>query len=306
MRSVTEESRRDADVLQALLLEVKAARYEAERARKQFDAVDPENRLVADELERRWNQTLQRVQGIEDRVEKQRLVDARRQLLVSTAEAASLRDLAVEVERVWNAPETDVRLKKRVIRALVEEVVVDVDATAGEVVIVIHWKGGVHTTLCVRRRRTGENRHHTSKDIVEAVRVLARVCTDEIIAGVLNRNGLHTGRGNRWTKELVTSLRSKHEIPVFRLERQHQEGWMKLGEAASHAGISETSLRSAVEQGAIEAVHPLPVGPWIFSREALDHPVARLRIEKIHRAAARTAGPSEPDSTSLTLQFPGT
>jgi DNA invertase Pin-like site-specific DNA recombinase len=306
MQSTTEESRKDADVLQALLLEAKGARYDAERARKQFDAVDPENRLVADELERRWNQALQRVQEIEDRIEKQRLVDARRQLLVSTAEAASLRDLPVELERVWNAPETDIRLKKRIVRALLEEVVVDVDATAGEVVLVIHWKGGVHTQLSVRRRRTGENRHHTSKDVVEAVRVLARVCTDEIIAGVLNRNGLYTGHGNRWTKELVTSLRSKHAIPVFQSVRQRQEGWMKLGEAAGHAGISETSLRSAVEQGDIEALHPLPLGPWIFSREALDCPAARLRIDKIHRAAARATGPSEPDSRSLTLEFSST
>jgi DNA invertase Pin-like site-specific DNA recombinase len=306
MQSATEESRKDADVLQALLLEVKAARYEAERARKQFDAVDPENRLVADELERRWNQTLQRVQEIEDRLEQQRLVDARRQHLASTAEAASLHDLPVELERVWNAPATDVRLKKRIIRALVEEVVVDVDSTAGEVELVIHWKGGVHTRFCVRRRRTGENSNHTSKDVVEAVRILARVCTDETIAGVLNRNGLYTGHGNRWTKQLVTSLRSKHSIPVFRLERQQQEGWMKLGEAAGHVGISETSLRSAVEHGDIEALHPLPLGPWIFSREALERPAARLCIERIHRAAARTTGPTEPDSMSLTLQFSGT
>jgi DNA invertase Pin-like site-specific DNA recombinase len=306
MRSATEESRKDTDVLHALLLEVKAARYDAERARKQFDAVDPENRLVADELERRWNQTLQRVQEIEGRVEQQRLADARRHALVSTAEAASLRDLSVELERVWNAPETDIRLKKRMIRALVEEVVVDVDGMAGEIILVIHWKGGVHTTLCVHRRRSGENRLHTSKDVVEAVCVLTRVCTDEIIAGVLNRNGLYTGHGNRWTKELVTSLRSKHGIPVFRLERQHQEGWMKLGEAASYAGISQASLRSAVEQGAIEALRPLPLGPWILSREALDRPAARLRIERIHHTAGRTIGPTEPDSTSLTLQFSGT
>ncbi|HEY5283879.1 MAG TPA: hypothetical protein VIM14_13890, partial [Polyangia bacterium] len=141
----------------------------------------------------------------------------------------------------------------------VETSSLNVDPAAGEVELVIHWKGGVHTRLCVRRRRTGENSNHTSKDVVEAVRVLACVCTDETLAGVLNRNGLYTGHGNRWTKQLVTSLRSKHAIPVFRLERQQQEGWMKLGEAAGHAGISETSLRSAVEHGDIEALHPLPL-----------------------------------------------
>jgi DNA invertase Pin-like site-specific DNA recombinase len=301
IRAVTEESKKDTNVLQALILDVKAARYEAERARKQFDAVDPENRLVADELERRWNQALHRLEEVDARLEQQRLLEAHRH--APAADATSLQDLHDELERVWNAPETDIRLKKRIVRTLVEEVVVDVDATAGEIVLVIHWKGGVHTTLSVRRRRTGENRLHTSKDVVEAVRILARVCTDETIAGVLNRNGLRTGHGNRWTKQLVTSLRSKHAIPVFRLEHQRAEGWMKLGEAAAQAGVSELSLRRAVEQGAIEALHPLPVGPWIFGREALDRPAARLRLEEIHRAAARA---TQPRPTSSTLRIPGT
>lgn len=299
IQAATDETRKSDDVLEALLLEVKAARYEAERARKQFDAVDPENRLVADELERRWNLALQKAAEVEARVEQRRLVGPHRPR-ISTAEAASLRDLPRELERAWNAPETDVRLKKRVIRALVEEIVVDVDTAAGEVVLVIHWKGGVHTTLSVRRRRTGENRHHTSKDIIEAVRILARVSTDDVIAGVLNRNGLHTGVGNRWTRERVTSLRSKHEIPAFRLDRQREEGWMKLGEAAAYVKVSEKSLRRAVEQGVIEALHPMSVGPWIFNRDALDRPAARLRIEDIQRGISRTTGPN-PAQLILTI-----
>jgi hypothetical protein len=73
---------------------------------------------------------------------------------------------------------------------------------------------------------------------VEAVRALALVCSDDVIAGLLNRNGLRTGHGNRWTRERVTSIRSHYEIPVHRSETAKAEGWMNLRQAAASLGIS--------------------------------------------------------------------
>jgi hypothetical protein len=84
---------------------------------------------------------------------------------------------------------------------LIEEVVVDVDGQAGEIIAVVHWKGGVHTELRMPHRRRGYSRAHTPKEIVDAVRVLVRVCSDDTIAGALSRSGLVTGMGNRWTRE---------------------------------------------------------------------------------------------------------
>jgi DNA invertase Pin-like site-specific DNA recombinase len=291
VRAATETEQKAQGLIDALRLEVKAAEYEAERARKQFDAVDPENRLVADELERRWNRALLKLQGAQTRLDQEHARTADETSPCMPPGSASLGDLARDLERVWNAPETDVRLKKRIVRAVVAEIIVDVDASASEVVLVIHWKGGIHTTLRVRRRRSGENRHHTSKDIVEAVRILARVCTDEIIAGVLNRNGVLTGRGNRWTLERVISLRSTHEIERHCADRQREHGWMKLGEAAAYTRVSEKTLRRAVEQGLIEAAHPLSKGPWVFARQALDEPEARRRLEDVRRGLSRGSGP---------------
>jgi len=106
-------------------------------------------------------------------------------------------ELAAKLETVWNCADTDIRLKKRIVRTLIHEVVADVDAEAGELILILHWKGGVHTELRLPRRR-GQNSKQTSKEIVDAVRTLARICPDEVIAGALNRNGLLTGRGNRW------------------------------------------------------------------------------------------------------------
>jgi DNA invertase Pin-like site-specific DNA recombinase len=302
MQAATATEQRVQCLIDALRLEVKAAEYEAERARKQFDAVDPENRLVADELERRWNRALLKLEGAQTRLDQEHARSAHENSPCTPARS-TLGDMARDVERVWNAPETDVRLKKRIVRALVEEIVVDVDVSAGEVVLVIHWKGGVHTTLRVRRRRPGENRHHTSKDIVEAVRILARVCTDETIAGVLNRNALLTGRGNRWTLERVISLRSSHDIPRYCTDLQRANGWMKLGEAAAYAGVSEKTLRRTVEQGLIEAAHPLVKGPWVFDRQALDEPEVRRRLEDVRRGVSRGSGPI---LNQLKLDIPST
>lgn len=136
---------------------------------------------------------------------------------------------------VWSAPTTDARLKKRIVRTVIHEVVADIDAKASEIALLIHWIGGVHTELRLPKRRRGQ-RNSTSTDIIAAVRQLVLIVNDDLIAGVLNRNGLETGHGNRWTRERVTALRSHHKIPVFRPAPDGHEPWLNLGKAARLKG----------------------------------------------------------------------
>ena len=121
----------------------------------------------------------------------------------------------MNLRAVWSAPTTDARLKKRIVRTVIHEVVADIDDEASEIVLLIHWIGGVHTELRLPKRRRGQ-RNSTTPEIIAAVRQLVLIATDDLIAGILNRNGLLTGHGNRWTRERVTALRSHHKIPVFR------------------------------------------------------------------------------------------
>jgi DNA invertase Pin-like site-specific DNA recombinase len=265
------------DVQKALRCDLEAARYEAQRAQKQFDAVDPENRLVAENLERRWNQALERVHQLEQRLDEQLTgVDDE-----ASATVEEFQNLAVDLEAIWRGGHADARLKKRIVRTLIHEVVADIDAAAGEVILVIHWQGGVHTELRVSRRRRGACGTATSKDIVAAVRSLARICDDQAIAGVLNRNGLRTGRGNRWTRGRVTSMRCTNSIPVY-AETEATNDYLTLTEAAQSLGISTRTLRLAVEQRRIEGEHPLPDGPWIFSRHALQTDAATQVVKQAH------------------------
>jgi DNA invertase Pin-like site-specific DNA recombinase len=291
-----EQARKIDEVLAALQRDLEAARYSARRAQKQYDGADPENRLVTDELERRWNQALQRVRELESQIQQH--LEGQGQFAVPTRE--DFADLAADLESVWNDPETDVRLKKRIIRTLIRDLIVDVDAQAGEVILVIHWKGGVHTELRLPRRRRGQNTTHTSKEILEAVRVLARICSDRLIAGVLNRNGLRTGRGNRWSQERVTALRSYHDIPCYRADQREAEPWMNLTEAAKHLGMSARTLRLAVERGEIQAQHPLADGPWAFNREALQTAAAATLVERV---TSRSRRPAIPAAGQATFEF---
>ena len=274
-----EEIRRQDEVLEVLQRDLEAARYSAQRAQRQFDAADPENRLVTEELERRWNLALERVREIELRIATQQHGQAQR----SRPSQQEFEELAVNLEAVWYDHGADVRLKKRIVRTLIEEVIVDVDGAAGELILTIHWKGGVHTELRLPRRRRGQNNAQTPKTLLDAVIMLARICSDDLIAGILNRNGLLTGRGNRWSRERVTALRNHHSIPVYDCQKETTEGWMNLTKAAAFLGVSPRTLRLAVDRGEIEAEHPLPDGPWIFSKQVLESDVAIQLVQRIKR-----------------------
>jgi hypothetical protein len=115
-------------------------------------------------------------------------------------------------------------------------------------------------------------------------------CSDDVIAGVLNRNDLRTGHGNRWTRERVTSLRGHYEIPICNSPTREAEGWMNLTQAATFLGISPKTLRLATEQGEIEALHPLQDGPWLFKRSALQTDAARHLVERARSRHSTPAG----------------
>jgi hypothetical protein len=228
---------------------------------------------VAAELEGRWKRALARVAEVEAKIAAHDVAMPPRLEITLTA----FTTLANDLQAVWKAPSTDARLKKRIVRAVIREVIADINPKAGEICLLIRWAEGVHTELRLPRRRRGQ-RNSTSPDIIAAVRQLVLIASDDLIAGLLNRNRLVTGHGNRWTLERVTALRSHHRIPVYRPASDGIEPWLNLTQAAAHLGVSPKALRVAAERGEIAAVHPLAGGLWIFSRTDLeDQPRKRLQ-----------------------------
>lgn len=218
---------RDAAV-DALDLQLQQARYQAQRAQRQYDAVDPENRTVALELERRWNVALDAVHTIEQRISEATV--ARGRSAAGPPDVGRYLELARDLDRVWNAATTDLALKKRIVRAVIEQIWADIDDARSEVVLVVHWKGGAHTELRVAKRRTGQRHNTTSTDVVEAVRALARVMGDVQIARWLGRAGLRTPSGAHYTRALVASVRNLRGIKLCADRGRHDE-WLTCEEA---------------------------------------------------------------------------
>lgn len=173
----------------------------------------------------------------------------------------------------------------------------DLDDDASEIVLLVHWAGGAHTEIHLPKRRPGQ-RNATPPDSVQAVRQLARIARDDVIAGVLNRNGLATGNGNRWTKEQVTALRSYRKIPVFRPDPGGLDPWLNLSSAAKLLEVAPKTLRLAAEAGEIEADHPLADGPSIFKRAELSKTAAQHLRKRAQRNSKHPAV-SHPDQQNL-------
>ena len=267
---------REDEVLKSLELELQEARYASQRAWKQYNAADPENRLVAAELERRWNHSLEQLRLLEQKCDQER----RRHDATAMPDKQECLVLSDKLRLIWEHPDADVTLKKRIIRTVIEEVIVDTDSQQGFVDVVIHWKGGIHSELQVRRRKRGESLR-TPENIAGIVKDLVKICTDDLIANLLNRNGLKTGRNNRWNRQRVESFRLKRSIPKGTPQRKQEQGWVNLTEAAACLGVSGLALRRAVERGEIEALHPLPDGPWIFKRHDLETSKAEAMAQAI-------------------------
>ncbi len=287
-----EAGQRRDQVLDALKRDLEAACYAADRAFRQYDAIDPANRLVTGELEARWNQALARVSEVEGKIAAHNET-----VPAAVADPASLAMLASDLKAVWAAPSTDARLKKRIVRTVIQEVVADIDPEAAEIMLVVHWTGGVHSEMRLPRRHRGQ-RNSTSADVIAAVRQLVLIANDDLIAGILNRNGLVTGHGNRWTRERITSLRSHHCIPVHKPAEDGHEPWLNLSKAARLLHVAPKTLRLAAEAGKIEAIHPLPDGPWIFARAALAAPAAQSITERARQTPKHPAG-SHPSQQCL-------
>ena len=291
-----QQAHAQSEVLSALRRDLEAARYRAQRAERQYQAADPENRLVTQELERRWNVALQEVRALESRIAG----ECDREGSACTGTLEEFQNLAADLETLWKDPEVDERSRKRLLRTLIREIVVDIDEQTSEIVLLIHWKGGVHTPLRLPRRRRGQSGSHTPKDIVEAVRVLSRIYSDQMIAGVLNRAKLQTGRGNFWTRALVAALRHNHDIDCHDEQRQSSEGWMNLSHAAQLVGIAKGTLRVGIDRGDIEAERPIGCGPWVLNKQNLETERARRFIGRVRLGKSNpTTKPTEQATLEL-------
>ena len=262
-----------AETLRQAELALEQARYEAVRARRQYDVVDPGNRLVAAELERRWNERLLSVRQLEDRLAA---LQACRVSELTPDERAGFLALGADLERAWEHPKATPETRKRILRTVLSEIVVKLQGE--QIQMLVHWQGGDHTALTVRKNRSGSHRWTTDASTGDLIRELARLLRDGAIAAILNRTGKRTGKGNTWTEARVRSFRTSHGITVYRAGERIERGELTLEEAAARLSVSKMTILRLIRRGVIQAHQACKGVPWFIAADALAEPVVAASI----------------------------
>jgi len=249
---------------QAMARQLEQVQYEAKRAFEQYDEVDPRNRLAAEELERRWNDKLQQAENLKRTLAS---MDHRVRPLTQKEESRIL-ELGDRFSVVWKSGDSPVELKKKIIRTVVEELVVNLDESGSRLNFVIHWKGGSHTRFEMEKPRSGVGRKTSMEDLQVIQRMAVRYGDDEI-ARVLNKLGRRSATGKRWSEQRVGATRSKYSIEGRRRATLDPD-ILTLGRAAKHCGVSDTSIKRLVDAGLLNKEQIAPWAPWEIRRSDLE------------------------------------
>jgi excisionase family DNA binding protein len=239
-------------------LALERAQYEAQRAERQFDACEPENRLVARTLERRLEQALAAVER--ERGKLVALEHARPQPL-SDAERDALARLARNLPRLWDAETTSDRDRKQLLRTVISEVVVTVEAEQRRAAVEINWEGGARTELAVKLNARGPDRHRLSEDTVELIRRLAEHHPDRQIAQILSLQGRATGTGLAFTEARVKAARQRAGIPAAPSPEPNSE-LVTIEQAARALNVSTHTIRRWLGRGLLPGEQTTPGAPW--------------------------------------------
>jgi DNA invertase Pin-like site-specific DNA recombinase len=277
---------RQAEHRRILELDLQQARYEASLAERRYAACDPENRLIAATLEKNWEAALRRIRDCETRLDATTTCAA-------TPAIPELTGIAEDLEAAWKNPSVTMRSRQQLARALVNDIIVDIDEPAREIVLIIHWKGGQHSELRLRKPRTGEHECSTSDEALAVVRSMASRWSDQAIAATLNRMGLPTGQGKTWTAHRVSSIRRVRGIHAYK--SAEKDGiWLTLHDAARRCGVTSHRIRKLIKAGILRAEQVVPGAPFQILAADLAAPSVMEAIGRKGRPCHLAAGDQLP------------
>lgn len=275
-----------------LELALEQAHFEARRARRQYEAVDPDHRLVAAELERRWNEALAAVARLDEELTRQRTND---RPPLSPEQRAQLLALGADLERAWEHPAASPETRKRILRTVLKEIIVR--AADERLELKLHWQGGDHSELSVAKNRTGQHRWTTPDEIEELLPELARLLPDQAIAALLNRWGKRTAKGHTWTAARVCAFRSDRRIAIYREGEREERGEMTLEQAAKTLGVCAMTVLRAIRAGVLPAQQLCHGAPWVIRREDLERQAVRNAMQ------SGSVRPLTADPNQISIEF---
>jgi DNA invertase Pin-like site-specific DNA recombinase len=277
LQAVEELGLKDSARRDALGRQLEEAEYAARRAFEQYNAVDARHRLVAGELERRWNAALEEV----DRLRAMGSELEKAVPVLSEAERAAVLALGDDFAAVWDSAACPPELKKKILRTVIEEIIVTHDEASDTLSFVLHWAGGTHTALTMPKPRSGGGQPTALEDL-ELIRRMAVRYGDDQIAGVLNKLGRRTGKGRRWNQERVATARRTHDIPG-RTRATTDPEILSLGRATREFQVSDTTIKRLVTSGVLTVDQVAPWAPWEIRRADLEAEPIRRILEHLRR-----------------------
>ncbi len=257
-----------------LELALEQARFEAARAQRQFDSVDPANRLVAGELERRWNERLRLVSQRQEEIEA---LDTEQAPVITPQQREALLALGADLPQVWAHLAATSEVRKRILRTVIKEIVARV--AQARIELIVHWQGGDHTELSVMKNRTGQHRWTADIEVQTLISQLARQLNDASIASLLNRLGHRTGRELTWTETRVRSFRCTHGIGVFKPGEREERGEVTLEQAAAVLETSKMTVLRLICAGTLNASQACKGAPWVIKRSDLQRGEVRAAVQ---------------------------
>jgi DNA invertase Pin-like site-specific DNA recombinase/predicted DNA-binding transcriptional regulator AlpA len=241
-------------------LEIERLRYEASHAERRYRAVEPENRLVARGLEADWENKLRDLANAEADLRRR---EAQQPVTLSSEQLLCLTILSTDLKHVWHAATTTDRDRKELLRTILEEVTLNLQRAEGQAHLILRWRGGAITALDVPVPRFRPQGPRTDEDTISLLRRLAALYPDEVIAGILNRQGRKTAMGERFTANQVGSLRRYRDIPRFQPPAEPPSGELvTIRKAAQILGMNTSSIHRWLDDGFIQGEQVTPGAPW--------------------------------------------
>ncbi len=255
---------KSSDHGKAIKKQIAQMEYEVMRAFEQYNEVDPRNRLVASELEKRWNGKLEELESL-----KTYLAEIDQEVVIlSDKEKNRIIRLGENFEAVWENENCTAKTKKKIIRTIVKEVIVNLDDFGEILNFVIHWKGGVHTQFEMEKPRSGAGQK-TSVENLDIIQRMGVRYGDDEIARVLNSLGRKTGKDKRWSEQRVKTIRYRKSIPGQKRTKPDPDVLTMHG-AARYCNVSPNSIKKLVSKGVIKKEQIVPWAPWEIKRSDLD------------------------------------
>jgi DNA invertase Pin-like site-specific DNA recombinase len=270
-------------------LKKERAHYEAERARRQYDAVDPDNRLVARSLERQWEEKLREVEATELAFQRWR---SQQSLDLGEDDREALLTMGEDMPKIWHAPTTTAADRKQMLRFLIQDVMLDQKREQGQVVIKIVWATGASSEHRLRRKVQAYDQYSGLADLERRVRELnGESKMDSEIAEVLNREEYKTTRGTPFSGELVHLLRQRWAIPTVKINgtqpnpAQWPDGSYSVQGLAVAMGVTTQTIFKYLRRGRLNGRQLKKGMPWQI--DVAEKQIANLKGQVQRKSRSR-------------------